>query len=87
MFNESKITCRRYGNIVTDRSIVEVVQGFLGENVKTSDYNQVIAFNKAQLVEKMEDFAASSATVMGLHINSQLCTALCLPPDSHTITG
>ncbi|MEQ6124046.1 hypothetical protein AAON49_07605 [Pseudotenacibaculum sp. MALMAid0570] len=52
--------------IVSKGAIVEAVQQFFAENATTSDYNGAVTSNKQQMVEKMEGFAGSIATVNGI---------------------
>ncbi len=52
--------------IVSQGAIVDAVQQFFADNATTADYGGTATTNKAEMVEKMENFAGAIAQVNGI---------------------
>ena len=58
--------------IVSKGAIVDAVKEFFADDATTSDYGNLATNNKAQMVEKMENFAGSIANVNGITLHHSI---------------
>lgn len=58
--------------VVSKGAIVEAVKEFFADDATTSDYGNAATGNKAQMVEKMENFADSIAKVNGITLHHSI---------------
>ncbi len=59
-------------DVVSKGMIVSAVKDFFAEDATTSDYGEASTSNKAQMIEKMEGFAASIANVNGITLHHSI---------------